>query len=92
MNVMCDGVDGCGKRFAIDKFMVEKLNNGIEKTYFKCQHCSKQFISFYTDKIIRAKQAKIRKMTKEEEMRRMKDVIATDMYNLRRSIEIEKNE
>jgi len=43
----CDGEGGCGKEFRITKLELDKLNRGIEKTYFRCPHCNKEYVAFY---------------------------------------------
>lgn len=44
-------------------------------------------MAFYTDKDIRRKQAKIRKLKDPREINRLKNEIAKDMENLKRKIE-----
>lgn len=60
MLAICDGTGGCKKEFRIAGFEVGKLDNGIEKTYFKCPHCNKEYVAFYTDEDIREKQEEMR--------------------------------
>lgn len=85
--VKCDGENGCGEEFRIEGFEVEKLKNGIEKTYFKCPHCNKVYIAFYRDKDIRMKQFRIRKLTSVKKINKLKKEIGNDMDNLRKRIE-----
>ncbi len=85
--VTCDAKDGCKKEFDLDRFEVEKLGNGIEKTYFKCPHCGKEYIAFYTDKDIRMKQFRIRKLTSLKKINKLKKEIGNDMDNLRKRVE-----
>lgn len=87
MLVKCDGENGCGEEFGIKGFEVEKLGNGTEKTYFKCPHCGKEYIAFYTDKGIRMKQFKIRKLTSAKKINKLKKEIGNDMDNLRKRVE-----
>lgn len=87
MLVKCDGKDGCNQEFNLKKFKVAKLDNNIEKTYFVCPHCGKEYISFYTDKYIRRKQAIIRGMKSASTINTLKKEIAKDMKRLRRKIE-----
>ncbi|EOA3902529.1 MULTISPECIES: transglycosylase [Bacillus cereus group] len=35
------------------KPLKRKLPNGIEMHYIKCRHCRKEYVSYYTDEIIR---------------------------------------
>lgn len=83
----CDGVGGCGKEFRIRRFTLDKLGDGIEKTYFNCPHCGKEYLCFYTDKNIRDKQKKIRKMTNPLFIKKMKKDIAADMAELKMRVE-----
>ena len=91
--VNCDGVDGCGREFRIAGFEVEKLDNSIEKTYFKCPHCDKEYIAFYTDKATREKQKEMRELqakynkSKKEKvlknMQKLQKTIKEDMDSLK---------
>lgn len=65
MLVKCDGGNSCGGEFTITGFEVKKLENDIEKTYFKCPYCDKEFIAFYTNSMIRKKQEKMRKLQEQ---------------------------
>ena len=87
MLLACDGENGCKKEFRITEFKSSKLENDIEKTYFQCPHCNKEFISFYTDKQIRWKQQKIRKRKTLSKINELKEEIAQDMKVLREKIE-----
>lgn len=87
MLLKCDGKGGCGEEFRIETFEIEKLDKDIEKTYFICPHCNKEYISFYTDKHIRRKQELIRGMTSESALKGLKEEIAKDMKRLRRKVE-----
>lgn len=87
MLAKCDGEGGCGKEFRIRRFILDKLGNGIEKTYFRCPHCKKEYLAFYTDKNIREKQKKIRKMTHPLFIKKMKKDIAADMAELKMRVE-----
>ncbi len=87
MLVKCDGKDGCKESFDFKGFEVEKLDNDIEKTYFICPHCGKEFISFYTDTCIRKKQGLIRGIVSESEIKKLKKEIAKDMKKLRKRVE-----
>jgi len=83
MLVKCDGTGGCGKEFRITGFNLDKMSNDIEKTYFKCPYCNKEYIAFYTDKSIRKKQKKIRKLTDLKSIEKLKQEIGKDMDNLK---------
>ncbi len=83
----CDGEGGCGKEFRITKLELDKLNRGIEKTYFRCPHCNKEYVAFYTDRNIRRKQAKIRTLTDLEAISKLKQEIGRDMDELKTKVE-----
>jgi len=52
LNALCDK---CGKEYEVE-LKTAKLQNGVEKNYFTCQHCGAEYIGFYTDKEIRSGQ------------------------------------
>ena len=85
MLALCDGIDGCQKEFKITGFEIEKLesDDDIEKTYFHCPHCGKEYLCFYTDRSIREKQKKIRKMTNPLFIKKLRKDIAADMAELK---------
>ena len=87
MLLKCDGKGGCSKEFRIETFEVEKLDRDIEKTYFICPHCGKEYISFYTDRHIRKKQELIRGIKSESAIKKLKEEIGKDMKKLRKKVE-----
>ncbi|NYB73866.1 hypothetical protein HZF24_06900 [Sedimentibacter hydroxybenzoicus DSM 7310] len=89
MLAVCDGNNGCNQEFNLEKLEIEQLDDGIEKTYFKCPNCGKEFIAFYTDEAIRNKQKKIRKLKDANKIERLKKHTAIDMNVLRKRIEQE---
>jgi predicted RNA-binding Zn-ribbon protein involved in translation (DUF1610 family) len=56
----CDA--GCQKAFKVESFVTGKLPGGIEKVYFQCPHCGKEYVVFYSDEEIRKLQARIRRV------------------------------
>jgi hypothetical protein len=56
--VICDE---CEKEFEV-KASTKKLTNGISETSFKCPHCKKKYISYFTNRDIRIKQKNINKL------------------------------
>lgn len=56
---------GCQKDFLVTEFKTEKLDGGIEKTYFTCPHCLFDYVSFYTNAEIRKLQEKVRKVLRK---------------------------
>lgn len=89
MLAICDGDKGCNQEFNLDKFETEYMDNSVEKIYFKCPNCSKEFIAFYTDEAIRNKQNKIRKLKDVGKVERLRKRIEIDMRVLREKIEQE---
>lgn len=51
--------DSCGRDFKI-RIKTEKLERDIEKVYFKCPRCKQEYIAYYTDVDIRAKQERMK--------------------------------
>lgn len=47
-------------------FKKDKHPNGIEETYFKCEHCYYRYTSFVTDKWVRKQQRKLKAMPRYE--------------------------
>lgn len=86
----------CKKEFEIN-IKTKKYTGGIEETYFKCPHCNKRYIGFFTDKNIRIKQKKVRNVSNElnecrdmaqrivllKEIDKMKQALKVDMDNLK---------
>ncbi|TKI53532.1 hypothetical protein FC756_23175 [Lysinibacillus mangiferihumi] len=52
----------CGHKFYVQHFKKDKLHNSIEKTYFNCPNCGREYVCFYTDESIRKLQAKMREL------------------------------
>ncbi|MEC1304323.1 hypothetical protein [Lysinibacillus capsici] len=59
----------CGYKFYVQSFKKEIMNHTIEKNYFTCPNCGKEYVCFYTDDSIRKLQAELRKLYLE--MRRV---------------------
>jgi hypothetical protein len=57
---MLSKCDHCQHEFQVDGFPIEDMPDGVEKTYFECPHCKREYVAFYTDPEIRELQAKIR--------------------------------
>lgn len=41
----CDA--GCKKEFIITKIRTRKVKNGIEKNFFRCPHCKREYVTYY---------------------------------------------
>jgi hypothetical protein len=85
--MVCDGDRGCGKEFRVSRPSVDHLADGVERTYFRCPHCEKVFVAFYTDREIRDKQKAIRRVANPHLVEKMRKEIAADMSVLRKRIE-----
>lgn len=83
----CDGENGCGEEFRIARLTVDNLRDGVEKSYFRCPHCDKEYLLFYTDKEIRRKQKAIRRVTNPYLLKKKRKEIAADMAALREKVE-----
>ncbi|MGW8823340.1 hypothetical protein ACWGNU_14560 [Paenibacillus lautus] len=62
MSTHCDA--GCRQGFEFDDFSHEQLPDGVEKTFFTCPHCGREYLAFYSDEDIRKLQARIRRVQK----------------------------
>jgi hypothetical protein len=60
MPAICN--EGCNKQFEVNGFQTARLPGAIEKTYFTCPHCQREYVAFYTDLEVRDLQAKIRRV------------------------------
>ena len=54
--VICDD---CGKSFKIKKLKTKWIDDNVQRTYFICLYCKKEYTSFYKDKRIRKNIKKI---------------------------------
>lgn len=91
----------CGHKFYVQHFKKVKLQQAIEKTYFSCPNCGREYVCFYTDEYIRYQQARIRDVfrqmkwagnnelerLKQEEFILKEDIIHS-MSKVRRLIEV----
>ncbi|MGF7046384.1 hypothetical protein J2T13_000860 [Paenibacillus sp. DS2015] len=55
----CDA--GCNQQFTVDRFITDRIGNGVDKIYIICPHCSHEYVAFYSDTEVRRLQAKIRR-------------------------------
>ncbi|OME45310.1 hypothetical protein BSK59_32940 [Paenibacillus odorifer] len=60
MPAICN--EGCNNQFEVNGFQTARLPGAIEKTYFICPHCKREYVAFYTDLEVRELQAKIRRV------------------------------
>ncbi|WP_141432424.1 hypothetical protein [Bacillus sp. 03113] len=56
--------DGCKLEFEI-KMQTEIIENNVEKNYFICPHCNKEYISFCINQSIRKKQSDLKMLWRE---------------------------
>lgn len=55
----------CGHKFYVQHFKKDKLHNSIEKTYFTCPNCGREYVCFYTDEQVRKLQKKQREIQRK---------------------------
>ncbi|MDM5230177.1 hypothetical protein [Lysinibacillus pakistanensis] len=55
----------CGHKFYIQHFKKDRLDHTIEKTYFSCPKCGREYICFYTDERTRKLYAELRELHRE---------------------------
>lgn len=90
----------CGHRFYVQHFKLDKLDNTVQKTYFNCPNCGREYVCFYTDESIRKLQAKMRELHRKmkwadadrlkqlvQEEAQLKDFIAHCMASVKREVE-----
>ncbi len=87
MLLKCDGVNGCEKEFTLEKVEVDKLDNEIEKNYFRCPYCNTEYVAFYTNKEIRKKQKFVRSAAGLKKFEKVKKEIERDMEKLKKKVE-----
>ena len=80
---ICD----CGEESEITRILTEKMRGGIERMYFRCQHCGKEYLVCYTDKEIRKKQKKLQKGMHPLLAKKLGKDIAADMAELKMRVE-----
>ncbi|MEV2478355.1 transglycosylase [Paenibacillus larvae] len=68
MKVTCK--EGRNKEFTISRLKAKRLRDGIEKNYFTCPHCSKEYVSYYTDAAIRKEQKRLLDIEKKHKQTR----------------------
>ncbi|MEK5038920.1 hypothetical protein [Sporosarcina sp. FSL K6-3457] len=56
----CDA--GCKKEFTITKIRTRKVKGGVEKNYFRCPHCKREYITFYASAETLQLQKEMRKL------------------------------
>lgn len=91
----------CGHKFYVQHFKLDKLDNKVEKTYFNCPNCGREYVCFYTDESIRKLQAKMRELHRKmkwadadrlkqltQDEAQLKDFIAHCMANVKREVEL----
>lgn len=60
MPAICN--EGCGKQFEVNGFQTARLPGAVEKTFFTCPHCQREYVAFYTDSEVRQLQDKMRRI------------------------------
>lgn len=99
-NIYCDK---CKKEF-VAEVKTEKLEGNIERVYFTCPHCGKDYTSYYTNILVQIKQRKVRELAEKYEKERGKNprqaektfkqyqkakkAVGEEMENLRKRAEV----
>ena len=61
MEIQCDS---CNKTFKIKKLKTKWIDDNVQRIYFTCPCCNKEYTSFYKDKRIRKNIKEIEKLQK----------------------------
>jgi len=83
MKVICN--EGCKNEFIIGEVKTKKVQADIEKTYFTCPRCGKEYTVLLTDSKIRQDQQRLKELEKEQIALREK--IVKEMSLLSQSLE-----
>ncbi|NMM62358.1 hypothetical protein HBE96_06580 [Clostridium sp. P21] len=69
--------DSCNRRFKIKKLKTEWINSNVQKVYFTCPYCKKDYTCFYVDKRVRKNIKKIDNLKKlyDEIVRENKEIL-----------------
>lgn len=78
---------GCRRKFVVSSLNTDHIGNGIEKTYFICPLCGKQYICFYTNEEIRRIQQDIAKSKNISNTRKLQKINKSKMEELKKRIE-----
>ena len=55
----------CGQSIHVRHLKTDKLHSTIEKTYFNCPNCGREYVCFYTDEQVRKLQKKQREVQRK---------------------------
>lgn len=77
----------CGHKWHVAHFNKDKLPGGVEKTYFTCPNCQRDYVCFYTDEHVRQLLKKVREID-----RQLKWKAGTDEYQTLVSMQISLRE
>lgn len=96
----CDNVF-CGKGFELKKGMIRTISvrDDIEKTYFICPHCGREYVTHYTDSKIKELIGEIKEINQKiesgiggrESLIKKKKKMIKKALNLSRELEININ-
>ncbi|MFL0197286.1 hypothetical protein ACJDU8_17225 [Clostridium sp. WILCCON 0269] len=64
--------DKCNKNFKIKKLKTKWIDDNVQRTYFTCPYCKKEYTSFYKDKRI------IKNLKEIEELQKRYDEIVKE--------------
>lgn len=92
MKVIC--TDNCKKEFELNGFQAKRVKGDIEKTFFTCTHCNHEYVSFYTNTLIRKMQIKIQELMSKNAatyvIEQKRKEIAKHMKELREKVEVNR--
>jgi hypothetical protein len=91
--------DSCDNDFIIET-KTEILGETVEKNFFTCSHCGKEYVSYYMDQSIRKKQSDLKMLWRnirsattaknynklQKKIEEMQDEIKEDLRRLRETI------
>lgn len=88
LKVSCDN---CKKEFKL-KFQIKKIKDDIERVYFVCPKCKKEYTCYYTNDLIKDKQNQLRELSKLENLEHTEKKRTTLKRELSMLIELLKAE
>jgi transcription initiation factor IIE alpha subunit len=91
--------DSCDNDFEIEN-KTESIGETVEKNYFTCSHCDKEYVSYYMDQNIRKKQSDLKMLWRnirssttpknynklQKKIEELQDEIKKDLRQLRETI------
>jgi transcription elongation factor Elf1 len=79
--------DSCDNDFEVE-MKTESIGETVEKNFFTCSHCDKEYVSYYMDQSIRKKQSDLKML-----WRNIRSATTAKNYNkLQKKIDVLQNE